>query len=80
MKPSRIASTLTLLICLALATHASETLWQIGKANHSATEFALAPANYTGFLEHFGKPDHAFYVGLSKAKTDWPYILPGPFD
>jgi predicted alpha-1,2-mannosidase len=69
-----------LALCLPAAAQTSETLWQIGRTDHSAAEFALAPTNYTAFLEHFGKPENAFYPGISQAKTDWPYVLPGPLD
>ena len=52
-------------------------LWQIGRADNSPAEFALAPTNYTGFMQWFGSPDHAYYVGLSRPQADWPYVLPG---
>ena len=58
----------------------AEPLWQIGKADHSAAEFALAQNDYTQFLQRFGSPDHAFYVGLSDPARDWPCVLPGPLD
>ena len=70
------------LIALA-AGRAAETpqlLWQIGQADHSGAEFALAPTNYASFLEWFGSPDRAYYIGLSKPESDWPYLLPGPLD
>lgn len=56
------------------------TLWQIGRADHGISEFALAPHDYGDFLQHFGSPDRAFYVGLSTTGADWPYVLPGPVD
>jgi predicted alpha-1,2-mannosidase len=59
---------------------AAQPLWQIGQADHQAAEFALAPTNYPEFLQRFGSPDHAYYVGLSKPGQDWPYVLPGPAD
>ncbi|MDE3068063.1 MAG: GH92 family glycosyl hydrolase, partial [Verrucomicrobiota bacterium] len=55
-------------------------LWRIGAPDHSGAGFALAPDGYTLFQEFFGKPDHAYYIGLSQAKTGWPYVLPGPLD
>ena len=55
-------------------------LWQIGIADHRGAEFALAPTNYSSFLERFGSPDRAYYIGLSKPDSDWPYLLPGPLD
>ncbi|HEX3624967.1 MAG TPA: GH92 family glycosyl hydrolase [Verrucomicrobiae bacterium] len=57
-----------------------QTLWQIGTADKNDAEFALADGSYTNFVGNFGSPDHAFYIGLSNPKTDWPCILPGPFD
>ncbi len=55
-------------------------LWEIGRADHSDAEFALAPGSYARFMENFGRPEHAFYVGLSNPQYDWPYILPGIVD
>ncbi|MGO8674314.1 MAG: GH92 family glycosyl hydrolase [Limisphaerales bacterium] len=74
---------LVLAVAAALTVHAAdslEPLWRIGQAGHRAAEFALAPTNYAAFLERFGSPDQAYYVGLSKPENDWPYILPGPLD
>ena len=64
----------------ALARDTLPTLWQIGRADASAAEFALAPGDCARFLQSFGSPDRAFYIGLSKAESDWPYALPGPLD
>lgn len=59
----------------------SPTIWEIGKEDRSANEFALAPADYARFLEKdFGWEDRYFVVGKSDVKTDWPYVLPGPAD
>ena len=58
----------------------AQPLWQIGKTDRSAAEFALAKNEYTQFLRHFGSPDRAFYAGLSKPADDWPCVLPGPLD
>src|ERR1017187_2496673 len=62
------------------AAESPNPLWQIGLANHSGAEFALAPTNFGSFLQWFGGPDRAFYIGLSKPESDWPYLLPGPLD
>jgi hypothetical protein len=62
------------------APGASKVLWQIGQTDHSDAEFALAPGHYTNFLQFFGPADHAYYIGLSHAHSDWPYVLPGPLD
>ncbi|MBI5819993.1 MAG: hypothetical protein HZA88_13495 [Verrucomicrobia bacterium] len=50
-------------------------LWQIGKADGSNAEFALAPQNYDKFTD-----DGFFVVGHSDARKDWPYVHPGPSD
>jgi predicted alpha-1,2-mannosidase len=55
-------------------------LWQIGEPDASSSEFALPPTNYTDFQERFGSPDHAYYIGISSPKEDWPCVLPGPLD
>ncbi len=76
-----LAVTGTLASCFTSpAAEPLQTLWQIGQADHRPAEFALTPADYARFLENFGKPDHAYYIGLSQPKTDWPYVLPGPLD
>lgn len=70
-------------LAMTLPSRAAELhqpLWQIGRADASAAEFALSPTNYTAFLQQFGSPDHAFYVGVSQPDSDWPYVLPGPLD
>ncbi len=59
----------------------SKPLWQIGQADNSASEFALAPDNYEEFLDHdFGWEDQFYLANFSDEKNDWPYILPGPSD
>src|SRR4028119_644835 len=58
-----------------------KVIWQIGKADNSLAEFALAPAGYENFLaKDFGWEDNFFLVGKSEEKKDWPYALPGPED
>ena len=57
-----------------------EPLWRIGRSDQGAAEFALAQGGYPQFLQRFGSPDHAFYVGLSESASDWPCVLPGPLD
>ncbi len=72
------------LIVISLAQGAAAApaipLWQIGQADHNDAEFALAPGRYADFQQYFGKPDHAYYIGLSDPRKDWPYVLPGPVD
>lgn len=57
------------------------TIWSIGKADHSASEFALAPAGFRNFVGHdFGYEDKYFLIGDSREKEDFPYVIPGPAD
>ncbi len=51
------------------------TLWEIGTADGSNAEFALAPGGYAQFRD-----DALFVVGSSEPKNDWPYVHPGPVD
>jgi alpha-mannosidase len=53
----------------------AKTLWEIGKADRSNAEFALAPAAYREYRE-----DGFFLVGESDPRRDWPYVQPGPAD
>ncbi|HXC34402.1 MAG TPA: GH92 family glycosyl hydrolase [Candidatus Acidoferrales bacterium] len=75
-------SVLTFYFAFSAAARAGDAqpLWQIGTKDANDSEFALAHGDYTNFIEKFGSPDHAFYIGLSDPKIDWPCILPGPFD
>ncbi len=52
-----------------------KTLWQIGKADDSTAEFALAPDGYGRYHR-----DGLFLVGHSDPRRDWPYTHPGPDD
>ncbi|MGC9353150.1 MAG: GH92 family glycosyl hydrolase, partial [Mariniphaga sp.] len=59
----------------------SKIIWQIGTADGSADEFALAPDEYSRLLEKdFGWEDGFYLIGTSDEKNDWPYVLPGPSD
>ena len=53
-------------------------VWQIGQADNSAAEFALAPANYAEFLEKdFGRePRHSFINVLDRLKADEKLLSP----
>jgi len=56
-------------------------IWQIGRLDQSASEFALAPKDYHNFVPRgFGSTNTYYTVGASNPTTDWPYILPGPKD
>lgn len=62
------------------ATAQNKVLWQIGKADNSAAEFALAPDQYKNFVAGFGGENSVYYVGYSKPDKHWSYVLPGPLD
>lgn len=79
-RPGRIAMLITAFASAAFAGEPAAPLWQIGRPDNSPAEFALAPTGFRDFFARFGSPDRAFYVGLSRAETDWPYVLPGPLD
>ncbi|MEL7599563.1 MAG: GH92 family glycosyl hydrolase [Proteiniphilum sp.] len=65
----------------SLAFSSDKLIWEIGKEDNSAAEFALAPAGYKQFLEKdFGYEDRYFLIGHSDEKHDFPYVLPGPDD
>ena len=69
-----------LFILLSSGTYAgNKVLFEIGKQDNSAAEFALYPDNYNSFLANFGG-EKSFYVGYSSADKHWPYVLPGPLD
>ena len=56
-----------------------EVLWQIGKADRAASEFALAPDAFARFPYEFAF-DPIFIVGRSDARSHWPFVHPGPVD
>ena len=59
----------------------NRVIWQIGEANNSSSEFALAPTGYQKYIERdFGWEDKFFLIGASDCKIDWPYVIPGPSD
>jgi len=62
-------------------TTKNKIIWQIGENNNSGAEFALAPDEYSKFIEKdFGWEDKYFLVGNSDEKSDFPYIIPGTSD
>jgi hypothetical protein len=70
----------TLMLCASRSASSADAakqplLWEIGKADHSNAEFALAPGGWAKF-----KDDGFFVVGNSDPKKDWPYVHPGPAD
>jgi len=70
-----------LIFTLFGCTTTPKNIWQIGKFDHSAAEFALGPKDFKKFLENdFGYEDRFFLVEHSNSKKDFPYVLPGPAD
>lgn len=64
-----------------LSQQKQNTIWNIGKDDHSASEFALAPNGFKNFVAHdFGYEDKYFLIGYSKEKKEFPYAIPGPAD
>ena len=71
----------TYFLLLFSCTSEQQILWQIGISDNRVTEFALSPDSFQSFLKHdFGWEDRFFLIGYSKAKEDFPYVLPGPDD
>ncbi len=64
-------------LCTAVAAGAADlaAVWEIGRADRSGAEFALAPGGY----DRFGD-DPVFVVGASTPAADWPYAHPAPQD
>lgn len=76
---------LPVLLFLTVATSnlfgQTKVVWSVGKADNSASEFALAPNGFKNFVGHdFGYEDKFFLIGYSHEKQDFPYVLPGPVD
>ena len=81
MRISFFYSVLIIALFFSGCSQSPEIIWQIGDADNSAMEFALAPDNYEEFLDNdFGWEDKFFLIGFSDEKEDWPYVLPGPSD
>ncbi|UOQ68811.1 GH92 family glycosyl hydrolase [Hymenobacter volaticus] len=88
MDTTRMANTLFWLVSLFLdavapaqAQKMGKVIWQVGKADQTGAEFALAPNGFRKFVgQDFGYEDKFFFVGASKEQQDFPYVLPGPVD
>lgn len=77
----RILTLLSLLSLFGMLFAQNQTIWKIGVKDHSYSEFALTPENYSEFVARgFGGESNYFVVGRSKPAIDWPYVLPGSFD
>ena len=68
----------SILLTASVGYSAEQTVWQIGKPDHSYAEFACA-GNYQEMARRFNKPI-LFEPGRSDAAKDWPFIQPGPVD
>lgn len=80
MGKTYVVSYIVAVLCV-LNTNAANIIWQIGKADNSASELALGPSSYKEFLaKDFGYEDRYFLIGSSKDDKDFPYVLPGPND
>ena len=73
---------MALFLCgFLISSRAQKTIWEIGKADQSPNEFALAPDKFRDFVGHdFGYEDKFFLIRHSKEKDNFPYVLPGPVD
>jgi predicted alpha-1,2-mannosidase len=68
-------------IVLSSFSQQKKAIWNVGKADNSASEFALAPNGFKKFVANdFGYEDKFFLIGHSKEKKDFPYVIPGPVD
>lgn len=76
-------SLFTILSLLSVNVYSSTTdsnvLFEIGKKDGSASDFALYPDKYKNFLVDYSGVKH-FAVGYSESLRNWPYVLPGPKD
>ena len=61
----------------SLATE--QTVWQIGKPDHSYAEFAFA-GNYQAYAKRCSAGPVVFEVGRSDPARDWAFVQPGPTD
>lgn len=72
---------LMLIFCSLAGYSQNKSIWQVGKADNSPNEFALAPNQFKAFIAHdFGYEDKFYLIGFSKEKENFPYVLPGPAD
>jgi len=60
---------------LAESDSALQPLWRIGEPDNRTSEFALAPADYSGFTGPFGDPDDLYFIGHSTPKEHWKLEL-----
>ncbi len=75
----RCVPLLALLLASSTALAAEQTVWQIGKPDHSYREFACA-GDFQAYARQFGGKPVVFEVGRSQPGRDWPFIQAGPTD
>ncbi|MBR4995712.1 MAG: GH92 family glycosyl hydrolase [Alistipes sp.] len=81
MKKIFVRCIVSLSLLLLVAEASAKKLWQIGKEDDSAMEFALSNEGYEKFSAgDFGWEDKFFLVGHSREADDMPYVLPGVAD
>lgn len=62
-----------------VASAAEQTVVQIGKADHSYRDLAIA-GDYGQFVRAFAQKGVVFDAAKGDASRDWPFIHPGPVD
>jgi hypothetical protein len=67
------------ILCVAEVFPHNKVLFEIGRQDDSASEFALYPDQYDSFLANFSG-EKSYYVGYSSPDQQWPYAFPGPVD
>ena len=66
--------------CWGHAQKTTYTAWQIGIHDQSPKEFALYDSGYKEYGTKFKEGAILYEIGVSKEKTDFPLVLPGPND
>ncbi|MDR2816952.1 MAG: hypothetical protein LBB62_09670, partial [Proteiniphilum sp.] len=67
------------ILCVTEIFPHNKVLFEIGRQDNSASEFALYPDQYDSFLANFSG-EKSYYVGYSSPDKQWPYAFPGPVD
>ena len=80
MKKVLLLFAASLWITGTISSQTMPVLWQIGKKDKSAAEFALGPYNFEQYSKKFGNNAVIYDIGKSKPETDFPFVLPGPSD
>ena len=77
MKKTRFITIAIMCFVCLFSIGQNKVVWEIGKSDNNSVEFALAPTDYTKFLEKdFGWEDRSFIIGHSQEKSDFPFVLP----